>query len=159
MSIASFEVELDHHCERCGAVSTAIVLGRGSGSDRDGDGRFLADTNAQRDAAALIRLARCPRCSRRNPSAVRRLWWRGGLAVVAIAALAAFVGALGDGPFDLALLSKLTLGPFGVMALIAVAVTAGITVRQLLGSEDRVRFRSLAADPADGQIARARERD
>jgi hypothetical protein len=102
MSVARVHVELDHHCEHCGAVSPAVVMGRGSGRDRGGDGQFLAETDAQRDAAALIRLAKCPLCSRRNPTGVRALWKRAGWVLAGCIAFGAAAFAIGDRPLDLA---------------------------------------------------------
>jgi hypothetical protein len=51
-------VELDHACP-CGVTSAAWVRGRGNVMQDD-------EVEAQRHAALLIRLARCPACHRRD---------------------------------------------------------------------------------------------
>src|ERR1700743_2629117 len=78
---ARIEVELDHHCGHCGAVSPALVEGRGRAAEKrfffeqgSSDAKFLADGEAHGDAALLIRAVRCPRCRRRDPAQLRTLW-------------------------------------------------------------------------------------
>ena len=134
---ASVEVELDHQCEHCGAVSPAMVSGRAVASEQrfifeagSSDAQFLAETEAQRDAALLIRVVRCPRCQRRNAAELRTLWmpmlWMAlGATALAIAGLAVVPLVM------LVLIGGLA---FGVRA-----------VKALRGSDRRVRFLDTTA--------------
>jgi hypothetical protein len=73
---AGVEIVTDHYCPHCRAVSQAIAVGTGDGAP--GFGSDVAEAvaharnNAQLDAARAVKLARCPRCGRRDGAEVRR---------------------------------------------------------------------------------------
>jgi hypothetical protein len=130
---ASVEVELDHHCPHCHTVSAAKVQGKGVGIERrfffelgGSDAQFLAETEAQRDAARLIRVARCPRCQLRDGAEVRKLWlpllWT-ALVVLALAWLAPHARI-----------------PLAVLLPLLELLLGRRAVRALRGSDRRVQF-------------------
>ncbi len=134
---ASVEVELDHTCPHCGVVSPALVSGHSLVSEQrfileqgSSDAKFLAETEAQRDAALLIRVVRCPRCQRRDSAEIRKLW----LPLVWITLGAAALG-----------LASLAVIPIAMLLLLGWAATGVRAMRALRGSDRRVRFLDTAA--------------
>jgi hypothetical protein len=94
---------------------------------------------AQEEAARLILLARCPRCGRRGPTAVRELI--GGsiaLALAGVVLLAVAAGLLALGPPDRSADKLVATCAVGGAAVIGFAFTR---VRsRWRGSDERVRF-------------------
>ena len=73
-------------CRRCGHRQSARVTGMGEGAqsflNTAGTAQRRAATDAVKDIQRTIRVARCPRCARRNPGATLR-WALPHLVVVA----------------------------------------------------------------------------
>lgn len=74
---AGTELVTDHYCPHCGAISQAVAVGTGFGNPGFGsnvsEAIAHAQSNAQLDAARSVKLARCPKCGRRDGQEVRRL--------------------------------------------------------------------------------------
>jgi hypothetical protein len=134
---ASTEVELDHHCSACGKTSTAWVIGRGSASSSTGafghrasDVQFMAETEAQRDAAAIIRLVRCPYCEKRDPAEMR----------AALTPLAIWPGSILAASWLLLWGFEVPLWLGGSLAAVTLLAIGGKLVGRLRGTTLRVRF-------------------
>jgi hypothetical protein len=141
-------VELDRHCAPCNQVFAAQVIGLGKGRAGTGaDAAFEAEDNAQRDAALLVRLARCPRCGAREGAALRSvlvsLFFMCALGVAAGWAAWVLQGALTARDDE-----TLVLGL--VVASIAVfGVGIYRSAQRFIGSKNRVQF--LASSKQDNK--------
>jgi hypothetical protein len=142
---ATHDVELDHACSACNKVSPAWVRGkatvtesRGAFSPGSSDAQFLAETEAQRNAAMLIRIARCPHCQTRDPVEMRKVWMRLVWAFVGIEACHAVWAALGyrDYFVDWMGLASTSLG----VQLVGLGAVGIKIWRDLQASDTRVRF-------------------
>jgi hypothetical protein len=150
-ALITVDVELDHHCPHCGTVSPALVRGRGFATESrslldlgGSDAQFKGEVTAQRDAALLIRLARCPACGKRDPKGIRVLWMRAVWVLLGAVALDLIAMTMRDAdvPWHHAL--GLLAGFVGGIWLLLAAVAW----RQLRGSNERVRFITPPAPPA-----------
>jgi len=150
------EVELDHHCAPCGKTSaawvrgTAVVVEKRTIIDQGGsDAAFLAETEAQRNAALLIRLARCPRCHRRDGSEMRKLAIRFGWMILGVECVHVYVATTASFPFFESYVRELP-----TMALLLAAAwigTAWKIRRDLRASDDQVRFVSEVESLGEGR--------
>lgn len=87
------EHSVDYRCSRCGMVALAIVAGGGAGLAANGVALSKAQYDAEIGAAALSRLAPCPRCGHRSRAALLEVLLVGAVVGVATAMAAAFVVA------------------------------------------------------------------
>jgi hypothetical protein len=97
---SSTEVVLDHHCPLCGAVSQGVAIGWGAGQSGGFDASqseaiAKARQNSQIDAARAMKLARCPKCNRRDPGEVRAFLIRSLAFGVALGVFFGFLGFAG----------------------------------------------------------------
>ncbi len=151
---AMIQVELDPNCAYCGKTSAAMVTGKGSASENksvfapDGsDAGFLADVEAQRDAAELIRLARCPKCGRRSAEGIRGLWMR----FVWLGILFAVLAAVGWWAVDEKMLGASDARMYyAIFAVGSFGPLAWKTYEKMRGSRERVCFiSSTTSEPRD----------
>jgi hypothetical protein len=141
-------VELDRHCAPCNQVFAAQVIGLGSGRAGTGaDAAFEAEDNAQRDAALLVRLARCPRCGAREGAALRSV-------IISLAAWCVLAGVLGWLAWAMEKAMNRRDDQTIVLGLAAGAIaTLGVgiyrTAQRFIGSRNRVQF--LASNKSDNK--------
>ena len=134
---AQVDVELDLHCAACGVSSSAWVRGR-SLPVVGPDATFLAEVEAQRDAAAIIRLAQCPRCGTHDPRELRAVAKRFGWSAAGVATFVLALGALSDPLRALAACWPLLAGAW--------ALQGGSLYMKLRGAKTRVRFNTAATE-------------
>lgn len=83
-------------CGSCGHKQLADVVGVGEGVESflnaDGTAERRARADAEKDLARTLRLARCPKCGRRNGEAVYEFFSRPAVTIVGFTLLGAFVG-------------------------------------------------------------------
>jgi hypothetical protein len=159
---ATHDVELDHACGVCEKTSPAWVRGKATivenrtGIEAGGsDAQFLAETEAQRNAALLIRIARCPHCTRRDPEQMRKLWMRFVWVILAVEvahALFALIGATDDYA-RVWLRAAPTMFGAALVLLISVGSKTWVDLR---ASDTRVRFLKETKSEAVGPYRSAR---
>lgn len=93
LDVAVGEQSVDYRCSRCGMVALAVVAGGGAGLTANGVALSKAQYDAEIGAAALSRLAPCPRCGHRSRAALLKVLLVGAAVGVATAMAAAFVVA------------------------------------------------------------------
>jgi len=152
---ATHDVELDHACGACKKTSPAWVRGQATVTESRGafemgssDAQFFAETEAQRNAAMLIRIVRCPHCGVRDPGEMRKVWMRLVWTFLAIEIFHALWATLGSHDYfdDWMRLASTAIG----VQLVGLAGVGFKIWKDLRASDQRVRFINEPASDAQG---------
>jgi len=140
------DVDLDHHCSLCGKTAAAWVRGKAVVQENRSllemgasDAAFLAETEAQRNAALLVRIARCPACKQRDPGEMRPLVMRFVWAIVGVEAAHLLLAMLGSSSSFLTSYLRVWY-PIAILLTCVMVGVGAKTLRDLRASDVRVRY-------------------